>query len=200
MGSWIRFSLKNVGVVFLAMIFIVVGGLYSIKTMEMEEMPNVDIPYMVVQVPYTGATPDQGLEDIGKPLETALSSVQKLDNLYIESHSNMVVAILGFDMDRKMDEAEKDVTSAVASLKLPEGTGKPVIMKDGPSQMPVLTFALSSDNAKQADISQYVNERIKPTLSTVENIGKMDVSGETEKQLSIKLDAEKMKEKTLLMM
>lgn len=57
-GSWIRFSLKNVGVVFLAMIFIAVGGLYSIKTIEMKEMPNVDIPYMVVQVPYMGATPE----------------------------------------------------------------------------------------------------------------------------------------------
>lgn len=196
-GSWIRFSLKNVGVVFLAMIFIVVGGLYSIKTIEMEEMPNVDIPYMVVQVPYMGATPEQGLNDIGKPLETAFSSIQKLDNLYIEAHSNMVVAILGFDMDRKMDEAEKDVTSAVASLKLPEDAGKPVVMKDGPSQMPIFTFALSSDNAKQADISQYVNDRIKPTLSTVENIGKVDVSGETEKQLSIRLDVEKMKEKKI---
>ncbi|MGG2017032.1 efflux RND transporter permease subunit [Bacillus sp. S10(2024)] len=194
MGSWIHFSLKNVGVVFLAMIFIVVGGLYSIKTIEMEEMPNVNIPYMIVQVPYTGATPEQGLNDIGKPLETAFSSIQKLDNLYIEAHSNTVVAILEFDMDRKMDEAEKDVTSAVASLKLPEDAGKPVVMKDGPSQ-PIFTFALSSDNAKQADISQYVNDRIKPTLSTVENIGKVDVSGETEKQLSIRLDIEKMKEK-----
>ncbi|WP_231559727.1 efflux RND transporter permease subunit [Bacillus sp. UNC322MFChir4.1] len=196
-GSWIRFSLKNVGVVFLAMIFIVVGGMYSIKTIEMEEMPNVDIPYMVVQVPYMGATPEQGLNDIGKPLETAFSSIQKLDNLYIEAHSNMVVAILEFDMARKMDEAEKDVTSTVASLKLPEDAGKPVVMKDGPSQMPIFTFALSSDNAKQADISQYVNERIKPTLSTVENIGKVDVSGETEKQLSIKLDVEKMNEKKI---
>ncbi|SFI37368.1 MULTISPECIES: efflux RND transporter permease subunit [unclassified Bacillus (in: firmicutes)] len=197
MGSWIRFSLKNVGVVFLAMIFIVVGGIYSIKTMKMEQMPNVDIPYIVIQVPYMGATPDQGLEDIGRPLETALSNIQKLDNLYIESHSNSVVAILGFDMDRKMDEAEKDVTNAVASLKLPDGAGKPVIIKDSPSQMPVFTFAISSDNAKQADISQYVNGRIKTALSTVENIGKVDVSGETEKQLSIKLDAEKMKEKNI---
>ncbi|MGG2134368.1 efflux RND transporter permease subunit [Bacillus sp. S2(2024)] len=196
-GSWIRFSLKNVGVIFLAMIFIVVGGIYSIKTIEMEEMPNVDIPYMVVQVPYMGATPEQGLNDIGKPLETAFSSIQKLDNLYIEAHSNMVVAILGFDMAKKMDEAEKDVTSAVASLKLPEDAGKPIVMKDGPSQMPIFTFALSSDNAKQADISQYVNDRIKPTLSTVENIGKVDVSGETEKQLSIRLDVEKMKEKKI---
>ncbi|WP_020062122.1 efflux RND transporter permease subunit [Bacillus sp. 123MFChir2] len=197
MGSWIRFSLKNVGVVFLAMIFIVVGGIYSIKTMKMEQMPNVDIPYVIIKVPYMGATPDQGLEDIGKPLETALSNIQKLDNVYIESHSNSVVAILGFDMDRKMDEAEKDVTNAVASLKLPDGAGKPVIIKDSPSQMPVLTFAISSDNAKQADISQYVNERIKTALSTVEDIGKVDVSGETEKQLSIKLDAEKMKEKNI---
>jgi multidrug efflux pump subunit AcrB len=193
--SWIKFSLKNAGVIFIAMLMILVGGLYAVKTMKMEAMPNVDIPYMVVQVPYVGATPDQGLQDIGKPMEDTLSGLQKLENLYIEAHSNVVVAIMEFDMSQKMDEAEKDVTTAIASMKLPEGAGKPVIMKDGPSAAPVLMFALSSEGNNQSDITQYVNDRIKPALATVDGVGKVDVSGEIEKQLFVTLDPDKMKEK-----
>jgi hypothetical protein len=30
------------------------GEIYSVKTMKMESMPNVDIPYIIVQVPYIG--------------------------------------------------------------------------------------------------------------------------------------------------
>ncbi|MFD3448757.1 efflux RND transporter permease subunit [Microbacteriaceae bacterium 4G12] len=192
--SWITFSLRNAGVIFIAMLMVLAGGLYSIKTMKMEEMPNVDFPYMVVKIPYVGATPDQVLEDIGKPLEQTLSSIQKVNNLYIESHSNFVIAIMEFEMNRKMDEVEKDVATAVSSLKLPDGAGKPVVMKDGLSQAPVLTFALSAENGNQSDISQYANDKVKTSLSNVDGIGKIDIAGETEKQLAIKLDVEKMKE------
>ncbi|SDN09768.1 efflux RND transporter permease subunit [Bacillus sp. OK048] len=195
MQSWIKFSLKNAGVIFIAMLMVIAGGIYSVKTMKMESMPNVDIPFIVVQVPYIGATPEQGLEDIGKPMEETLSGIKKLDNLYIEAHSNVVVGILEFEMSKDMDEAEKDVTTAVATINLPEGTEKPEIIKDGPSAMPVFTFALSSETANQSDLTQFINERIKPALTGIDGAGRIDISGETEKELAIKLDPEKMKQR-----
>ncbi|WP_026565770.1 efflux RND transporter permease subunit [Bacillus sp. UNC41MFS5] len=194
MKSWIKFSLKNAGVIFIAMLMVIAGGVYSVKTMKMESMPNVDIPYIIVQVPYLGATPEQGLEDVGKPLENTLSGIKKLDNLYIEAHSNMVVGILEFEMSKDMDEAEKDVTTAVASIQLPAGAEKPQILKDGPSAMPVFTFALSSNSANQSDLTEYINERIKPALTGIDGVGTIDISGETEKEVAVKLDAEKMKQ------
>lgn len=195
MGKWINFSLRNAGVIFIAMLMVLAGGFYSVKTMKMESMPNVDIPYVIVQIPYVGATPEQALNDVGKPLETALSGVQKVKNLYIESHSNYVLSILEFEMDKKMDEAEKDVTTAMATVDLPEGTGKPVIIKDGPSAAPVFSFALSSETASSTDLSQFMNDRIKPSVATVDGIGKINVYGESEKQLLVELDPEKIKEK-----
>ncbi|MEH7110180.1 efflux RND transporter permease subunit [Bacillus sp. JJ1764] len=193
MQSWIKFSLKNAGVIFIAMLMVIAGGIFSVKTMKMESMPNVDIPYIVVQVPYIGATPEQGLEDIGKPLESTLSGIKKLDNLYIEAHSNVVVGILEFEMSKDMDEAEKDVTTAVASMKLPEGAEKPEILKDGPSAAPVFQFALSSEKASQSDLTQYINDHIKPALTGIDGAGAIDISGETEKEIAVKLDPEKMK-------
>lgn len=194
MKSWIKFSLKNAGVIFIAMLMVIAGGIYSVKTMKMESMPNVDIPYIIVQVPYLGATPEQGLEDIGKPLENTLSGIKKLDNLYIEAHSNMVVGILEFEMSKDMDEAEKDVTTAVASIQLPAGAEKPQILKDGPSAMPVFTFALSSNTTNQSDLTDYINERIKPALTGIDGVGTIDISGETEKEVAVRLDPEKMKQ------
>ncbi|MBP0726532.1 efflux RND transporter permease subunit [Bacillus sp. RG28] len=197
MGSWIKFSLRNAAVVFLAMMMIVIGGIYSVKTIKMEQMPNVDIPYIIVQIPYSGATPNQVQNDLGQPLEETLSGLQKLKNLYIESHSNVAVAILEFEMNKNMADAEKDVTTAVASINLPEGAGKPVILKDGPSAAPVFSFALSSDKSNQSDLTQFVNDRIKPTLTTINGAGIIDIYGEEDKQLLVQLDAEKMKQKTI---
>jgi len=177
------------------MLMVLAGGYYSVKTMKMESMPNVDIPYVIVQVPYVGATPEQALNDLGKPLEAALSGVQKVKNLYIEAHSNYVLSILEFNMDQKMDEAEKDVTTAISTVDMPDGAGKPVIIKDGPAAAPVFSFALASETADRTKISQFMNEQIKPSLATVEGIGKINVYGEAEKQLLVELKPEIMKEK-----
>src|SRR5665648_1140061 len=57
LNSFIRFSMKNIGVIFLAMIALLAAGLYSSFTMKMEDMPNVDIPYLSVVVVYPGANP-----------------------------------------------------------------------------------------------------------------------------------------------
>jgi multidrug efflux pump subunit AcrB len=195
LSKWIQFSLRNAGVIFIAMLMILAGGFYSVKTMKMESMPNVDIPYLIVQVPYVGATPEQALNDVGKPLETALSGVQKLKNLYIESHSNYVLSILEFDMDKKMDEAEKDVATAISSVEMPDGAGKPVISKDGPSAAPVFSFALSSETVKSTELSHFFNDQIKASITTVDGVGKINVYGEAEKQLSVELDLDEMKEK-----
>ncbi|MFD2616459.1 efflux RND transporter permease subunit [Terrilactibacillus laevilacticus] len=195
MGSWIKFSLKNAAVIIIAMIFITVGGLYSIKAMKMEAMPNIDVPYLVVSIPYEGATPEQALEDIGKPLEQSLSNINKLKNLYIESHSNVAVAILEFDMDKKMEDAEKDVTTSIASTNLPDGAGKPQIQKQGPAAMPVFTFSVSAKDVSSSDLTQFVNEELKPTMAQVDGVGSIDIYGDTDKQINITLDSKKMKQK-----
>lgn len=100
-------------------------------------------------------------------------------------------------MDKKMDEAEKDVKVAVGTLKLPEGADKPNIIEDVPAAAPVFQFALSSTSDNQSNISQYINERVKPALATVEGIGKVSISGETEKQVEVKIDPKKQEQKNI---
>ncbi|TLS38450.1 efflux RND transporter permease subunit [Pseudalkalibacillus caeni] len=198
MNSWVKFSLKNAGVIIIGMIMVIVGGIYSASSMKMEEMPNVDIPYMYVEVAYPGATPEQSLEDVGKPLEQGLSSLDQLNNLYIEAHNNYAFAIMEFDMKKSMEEAEKDVNSKLAAIDLPEGAEKPEVFKDGPSAAPIYSFAVSGDE-QQSNLQQYVNEEIKPLFSSIEGIASVDVRGSSEKKLFIKLDPEKLQEKNLTM-
>ena len=59
--------------------------------------------------------------------------------------------------------------------------------------MPVFQFALSSETANQSDLTQYINEHIKPALTGIDGAGAIDINGETEKEVAIKLDPEKMK-------
>ncbi|HWJ02533.1 MAG TPA: efflux RND transporter permease subunit [Verrucomicrobiae bacterium] len=196
MNNWVRFSMKNAGVIFIAMLMILAGGIYSAISMKMEEMPNVDIPYLSVVAVYPGATPEQALEDVGKPMEQALSGLKNLKNLYVTSGSDYVAATLEFDLKQPMGEAEKDINSALAGLKLPDGVQKPQVSKEGPNAEAVFSFAVNG-NTDQATIQQYINEQIKPLFSTIQGISSVNVQGQSEKKLYIKADPDKLQEHNL---
>jgi len=196
LNSFIRFSMKNVGVIFLAMIAILAAGFYSSLTMKMEDMPNVDIPYLSVVVVYPGATPEQALEDVGKPIEQAFSSLKNVKNLYISSGSDYTAATLEFNLNQSMDQAEKDVNSALATVKLPEGAQKPKLVKEGPTATALYTFSVTA-NTDQATIQEYITDKIKPLFSSIQEISSVEVKGMSEKKLFIKVDPEKLKKENL---
>ena len=189
--------MKNAGLVFIAILMIFAGGFYSVANMKMESLPNVDIPYLNVSIVYPGATPEQVLRDVATPLEDQLSTVKDVKNLYVTSVANAAYATLEFEMSKSMDDAEKDINSALGKINLPDSAQKPEIRKEGPTSEAVLTFAVGGGGASQADVQQYVEEKIKPAVSGIEGVSKVEVDGSSEKKLYVKVNPDKLKEHNL---
>ncbi|HZW82507.1 MAG TPA: efflux RND transporter permease subunit, partial [Candidatus Deferrimicrobium sp.] len=196
MRAWINFSMRNAGVIFLAMLLILGGGLYAKSSMKMEEMPNIDIPFLNVVIVYPGAIPEQVLDDVGKPVEAALSGLKGLKNMYVAAGNDYAAITMEFDLSKSMDEAQKDINSALATVKLPEGAQKPRISTQGPNAAPVYSFGISGGE-DQASVQEYVNQKVKPAFASIPGISSLDVNGTGEKKIFIKLDPAKLKDKNL---
>jgi multidrug efflux pump subunit AcrB len=194
--AWINFSMRNAGVIFLAMLLILGGGLYAKSSMKMEEMPNIDIPFLSVVIVYPGAIPEQVLDDVGKPVEAALSGLKGLKNMYVAAGNDYAAITMEFDLSKSMDEAQKDINSALATVKLPEGAQKPRISSQGPNAAPVYSFGISGGE-DQASVQEYVNQKIKPAFASISGISSIDVKGTGEKKLFIKIDPAKLKDNNL---
>ena len=189
--------MKNAGLIFIAILMIFGGGFYSVANMKMESLPNVDIPYLSVQIVYPGATPEQVLHDVATPLETQLSTVKDVKNLYVTSLANAAYATLEFDMSKSMDDAEKEVNTVLGKVQLPETAQKPEIRKEGPGAEAAYTFAVDGNGASQTDVQQYVEEKIKPILTSVPGVSKVEVDGSADKKLFVKVDPDKLKQHNL---
>ena len=197
MSAFTRFSMKNAGLIFLAVLLVLAGGFYSATKMKMEQLPNVDIPYMGVQVVYPGATPEQVLQDVGKPLEQQLATLKGLKNIYIQSQANFAYVTMEFEMSKSMDDAEQEVNAALTKVKLPDTAKKPEVHKQGPSSEAIYSFAIDGGGADAAKVQEYVEKTIKPQLEPIEGVNTVEVSGSSDKQLNVKVDPEKLKEHNL---
>jgi multidrug efflux pump subunit AcrB len=198
MKSVIRFSMKNAVALGLIMLLIIGGGIYSLKEINIEKYPNINIPYLTAVIPYPGASPEQSIKDIGEPLERELMNIKGVKNVYTDGVANIVYLTMEFDMSIKMDDAEQQVRSAIDKVKLPETAQKPEIIKQGIEEDPtIFSMGVYENKQNTEDMQQFVKDKIIPKLEVIDGVSKVDVGGIDEKQVAIRLLPEELKNRNL---
>ncbi|MBZ5753054.1 efflux RND transporter permease subunit [Metabacillus rhizolycopersici] len=190
--SIIRFSMKNAVALFLMVFLIVACGLYSLKEINIEKYPNVDIPYMTVIIAYPGASPEQAMKDIGEPIERELLNIEGVKNVYTDGVANVVYSTMEFDMSVSMDDAEQIVRSTIEKVQLPETSEKPEIVLSGPEPDPTIFSMGIYAEGNYQEAQKFVADKIIPRLEGIEGVSKVDVGGIDDETVSIRLKPEEL--------
>ncbi|SHI93867.1 efflux RND transporter permease subunit [Desulfosporosinus lacus] len=181
--------------VFITVIFVVllVVGILSYDRLTVNDMPQADIPYVTVTVEQRGASPEQLETKVTKLVEEAagqISGVKHISSTITEGVSNTV---LEFSMDKSADVAVQEVRDKVGSIRgqLPQEVEEPVIAKFDMSAEAIFSLAVSGTGETE-ELSQLVNDVVKKGLYTVKGVGAVNIQGNTEREIHILLDKEKL--------
>jgi Cu(I)/Ag(I) efflux system membrane protein CusA/SilA len=71
----IRWSLNNRGFVLLALLFIVIGGVYTMRQTPVDAIPDLSDVQVIIKTPYPGQAPQVVQDQVTYPLETAMLAV-----------------------------------------------------------------------------------------------------------------------------
>ncbi|KIL36442.1 hypothetical protein SD71_07450 [Cohnella kolymensis] len=194
MLSVIRFSMRNTVAIFMIVALLVAGGFYAINGMKMEKYPDVDIPYLHMRIIYPGASPEQVMNDIGEPLEQELANVKGKINMYTGANPNVFWSTLQFGMSVDMDDAEQLMRDAVAKVELPDSAGEPLFQKE---RMDPEVYQLAVYGGTQLQVQQYVDETLRPAIRSVPGIEEINIRGEADRKLYIRLRPEALLENRL---
>ena len=85
MKGLVNFVLNNKLAVWLLTIIITVSGIYSGTRMNMETIPDISIPYLMVMDVYPGTTPEKVMEDVSMPLEKAVENLEGVKSVFSNS-------------------------------------------------------------------------------------------------------------------
>ena len=77
-------------------------GIVSGRLLPLEKFPGIDIPEMVVQIPYPDATPVEIETMITRPVEEAVATMSGIKRLRAWSYDNMAEVIVEFDWDETL--------------------------------------------------------------------------------------------------
>ncbi len=177
-------------------IFLALGltGVFGYFQLRYELLPKVEPPWVVVSTVYPGASPSEVENSVTKPIEDAVSSMEKIANIYASSYEGLSVVSVEYvysaDVNRSLQEVQRKVNGALMSL--PRDIRTPVIQKWSMSDVPIIQMGASS-NLPPREFYQFLTDQIQPAFGKIDGVGQVQLVGGDVREIKINLDAQKVR-------
>lgn len=186
-------SLKRPVFATVTILALVILGLVSYMSLNIDEWPDVEFPYVTVQVPYTGAAPEQVDSKVIQKIEEAVSSISGVKHIYSTASEGVAVTTVEFSLETSPNIAAQDVRDKIGRIRgdLPQDIDEPIIMRFDPSESPIAYVGITSDKLSVRELTTLVDDVIKRRLETISGVGAITVQGSQKRQININLDRDK---------
>nr|WP_267505695.1 efflux RND transporter permease subunit [Borreliella garinii] len=163
-------------------------SLYTFSRLKVDLLPGIDIPQISIHTAYPGASPREVEESVSRVLESGLSSVKNLKNIYSTSSKESSTVSLEFyhgtDLDLVLNEI-RDALELVKSL-LPSKSQAPRIFRYNLKNIPVMEITINSVRPV-SELKRYADEVIKPGLERLDGVAIVTVNGGSKKRVLIEV-------------
>jgi HAE1 family hydrophobic/amphiphilic exporter-1 len=167
----------------------VVFGLLSARLLKLEFFPELDAPFILVQVPYPGSTPKEVEREIVRPLEEALATIAGVKNMTAQADENGAFLFMQFDFGRNLKVKLSEVRERVDAARgeLPNDVQRIQVLKFSTNDQPVLQVRLSSTTGNLLDAYDLLEKRIKRPLERIPGVAAVELSGVEPSEVRIDL-------------
>jgi len=172
---------------------LLVVGAFSYYGLPVELMPNVDFPFVIVQTVYPGASAEAVETDVTERIEEAVNTISGVRHLESRSSEGFSQVVVEFQLEIEGAVAAQDVREKVATIRadLPEDIEEPLIIQYDNDAYPILSLAITGSRSPR-DITQLIEDRVKPRLEVIPGVGNVDIIGGFEREILVSLNPEKM--------
>jgi HAE1 family hydrophobic/amphiphilic exporter-1 len=189
-----KFSVKKPVTIAMMILIVIVLGVVSFSKLQIDLLPQMELPYVMVQTSYQGAAPEEIENIISKPLEQTLSTVENIEAIISISNEGSSILLMQFAFNTDMDEVMLQIREKVDIIKgfLPDGASSPLTLKMDPNALPIIQLAVSS-NGNLHTTQKIAEDVISPRFERIEGIASAGVSGGLEQEVEIMLKEEMIK-------
>ena len=183
-----------------AMVVIIIAlmsvGLLALKKLRVNQIPDVEMPVLVISMPYPGASPETVEREIINRVEKSLQSITGVYQIRSTAAESNATIVIIFNFKKNMIEASDEVRNAIGSVryKLPTEMREPILIRIDPAAQPIMQLALSSTSLSHAEISRLAEDDLSNRFRAIEGVAVVNVSGSLMRELSVLLRSEKLRE------
>lgn len=191
----IRFSLNNRLIVLVSAVLLMMAGLYTAKTMDVDVFPDLNAPTVVVMTEAKGMAPEEVEQLVSFPLETAVNGATDVRRVRSSSTTGFSIIWVEFNWGTDIYRARQIVSEKIATVRdaLPPNVGTPTLGPQSSILGEMMFVALTSDSTSMQDLRTIADWTIRPRILATGGVAQATVLGGEIKEYQILLDPARMK-------
>jgi HAE1 family hydrophobic/amphiphilic exporter-1 len=175
-------------------ILLMLVGVVSFLTLQVNNDPNVDIPYVIVVVTQSGAAPSELETQVTRVVEDSISSVNSINHITSTVTEGVSRTNIEFAIGTNSDRAVNDVRNAVGKVRelLPQTIDEPRVERVDNSGGDVMGYAVSSPDMSETALGWFIDNDVTRTLLAVHGVASIERLGGAEREIRVNLEPERL--------
>src|SRR5687767_6755316 len=164
-------------------------GIVSMTRLGIDLFPEVNFPFVNINVVYPGASPEEVETLVTRPIEDAVAGINGVKRVISSSTESRAMVGLELRLEVDPQAAAAEVREKVAAIRsrLPEQIEDPTIVRFDVAALPIMTFAVGS--SQRSDITRrQVEDDLKPLLEQIDGVAAVEVNGGEIREIQVDLD------------
>ncbi len=173
----------------LVFIAVVILGLFSLQKLPIDLYPDIDTNTIMVMTTYQGASAQDIEQNVTRPLENTLNSVEHLKHITSNSKENISIITLEFEYGYDIDALTNDVRDKLDMISnfLPDDSQTPVIFKFSADMIPIVLLSAQAEESMPG-LYKILDENVANTLARVDGVGSVSIAGAPKREIHVYLD------------
>ena len=173
---------------------LVVIGIIAAFRLPLEQFPEVNFPFVLVQLPYPGSTPEEVERTITRPAEEALATLSGIKEMNSTSGPDGSTIQMQFtDWNRNIEITAAQAHDRLDAIRteLPADLQRYNVLKFSPSDQPVLQIRFASDRDFRGEY-QMMQNLVQKRIQRVPGVAKVEITGAFPPEVEIAISPERM--------
>ncbi|MBQ8734508.1 MAG: efflux RND transporter permease subunit [Bacteroidaceae bacterium] len=177
----------------LCFVAIVILDLFSLSKLPVDLYPDIETNSIMVLTTYSGASASDIENNVTRPLENTLNSVEHLKHITSKSSENISVITLEFEFGYDIDVLTNDVRDKLdmVSSSLPDDANTPIIFKFSTDMIPILLLSVTAEESQNA-LYKILDDNVANPLARIDGVGTVSIAGAPKREINIYMDPVKM--------
>ena len=177
----------------LCFVTVVILGLFSLAKLPVDLFPDIDTNTIMVITMYPGASSEDIEQNVTKPLENVMNSVEHLKHITSQSRENTSVITLEFEYGYDIDNLTNDVRDKLDMVEssLPDDCQNPIIFKFSTDMIPICLLSVEAKES-MAGLYKILDDGVANPLARIDGVGTVSISGAPKREIHVYCDPNKL--------
>lgn len=187
-----RLVLKRPVTVFMALLCLIVFGISSVFSADLEQMPDTDQPMMIVMANYSGTSPEDMDELVTKPIEDQVSTLEGVKSMTSNTSEGRSMIMLEYEYETDMDEAYENLKQGLDRIRsLPDDVEPSVMRMNNNANANIM---LSVVHSSQENLYDYVDQVVVPEFERLTTVAEVETMGGSSEYIRVELMSDRMEQ------